>query len=150
MKRTTVQKVKDSMAKLEAGGDAWLATSGPLGPHLIPLSLAWDSDSGDLIFCTEQRSVTARNIAIVPTVRIGLGPTRDVLIIDGAVRTSELVQHDPGSANVFHSKTGWDPRRDTGDWIFIRIRPSRMQAWREVDEIANRTVMVDGTWCTTT
>ena len=73
-----------------------------------------DSGSGELIFCTEQRSVTARNIAIVPTVRVGLGPTRDVLIIDGTVRTSGLVQHDPDSAAVFHSKTGWDPRRDTG------------------------------------
>ena len=40
MTRATVQRVKDSKAKLEAGGDAWLATSGPVGPHLVPLSLA--------------------------------------------------------------------------------------------------------------
>ena len=150
MGRATEQRVTDSMAKLGAGGDAWLATSGPVGPHLVPLNLAWDSASGDLIFCTEQRSVTARNIAIVPTVRVGLGPTRDVLIVDGTARTSGPVQHDPSSAAVFHTKTGWDPRRDGGDWIFIRVTPSRMQAWREVDEIANRTVMVDGAWYTTT
>ena len=31
MARTTEQRVQDSTAKLEAGGDAWLATSGPAG-----------------------------------------------------------------------------------------------------------------------
>ena len=150
MARTTEQRVKDSTAKLEAGGDAWLATSGPAGLHLVPLSVAWDSASGDLIFCTEQRSVTTRNISIEPAVRVGLGPTRDVLMIDGTARITGLVQDDATSATIFHEKTGWDPRRDSGDWIFIRVTPSRMQAWREVDEIANRTVMVGGTWKTTT
>lgn len=41
MPRKTEQRVEDSIAKLETGGDAWLATSGPAGPHLVPLSLAW-------------------------------------------------------------------------------------------------------------
>ena len=150
MARTTEQRVKDSTAKLEARGDAWLATSGPAGPHLVPLSVAWDSASGDLILCTEQRSVTTRNIAIEPAVRVGLGPTRDVLMIDGTARITGLVQDDATSATISHEKTGWDPRRDSGDWIFIRVTPSRVQAWREVDEIANRTVMVGGTWKTTT
>lgn len=146
MARTTRQRIEDSKAKLEAGGDAWLATAGPAGPHLVPLSFAWDSASDDLIFCIEQRSITARNIAIEHTVRVGLGPTRDVLMIDGTARIAGLVADDAASATVFREKTGWDPSRDSGDWIFIRVTPSRMQAWREVDEIANRTVMVDGTW----
>lgn len=146
MARTTEQRVKDSRAKLETGGDAWLATSGPAGPHLVPLSLAWDSASGDLIFCTERRSATARNIAIQSAVRIGLGPTRDVLMIDGTARVTGPVQDDATSAAIFHERTGWDPRRDTGDWIFIRVTPSRMQAWRGVDEIADRNVMADGIW----
>ena len=150
MARTIEQRIVDSTAKLAAGGDAWLATSGPAGPHLVPLSLAWDSDSGELLFCTEQRSVTARNIASEPAVRVGLGPTRDVLMIDGTARTTGAVQDDASSASIFHEKTGWDPRHDSGDWIFIRVALSRMQAWRDVDEIAGRTILVDGTWKATT
>lgn len=146
MARTTEKRVEDSRAKLETGGDAWLATSSPAGPHLVPLSLAWDSASGDLIFCTEHRSLTALNVATEPAVRIGLGPTRDVLMIDGAARISGPVRDDETSAAIFYERTGWDPRHESGDWIFIRVTPSRMQAWRGVDEIANRAVMVDGTW----
>ncbi|MDE0654372.1 MAG: pyridoxamine 5'-phosphate oxidase family protein [bacterium] len=144
--RTTEQRVADSRAKLESGGDAWLATSGPAGPHLVPLSLGWDSASDELIFCTEQRSITARNIAAQPAIRIGLGPTRDVLMIDGTARVTGPVQDDATSAAMLYESTGWDPRLESGDWIFIRATPSRMQAWRSVDEIANRTVMIDGIW----
>ena len=149
MARTTEQRIEDSRAKLETEADAWLATSGPAGPHLVPLSLAWDSASGELVFCTEQRSVTTRNIAAEPAVRIGLGPTRDVLMIDGTARIAGSVRDDETSAAIFRESTGWDPRHESGDWIFIRVTPSRMQAWRGPDEIANRTVMVDGNWKTT-
>ena len=149
MARTTERRVEDSRAKLETGGDAWLATSGRAGPHLVPLSLAWDSASGELIFCTEQRSVTVRNIATEPAVRIGLGPTRDVLVIDGTARVTGFVQDDATSAAVFCEKAGWDPRGESGEWILIRVTPSRMQAWRGFDEIANRTVMANGAWKTT-
>lgn len=86
MARTTAQRVDDSIAKLEARGDAWLATSGHSGPHLVPLSLAWDTATGDLVFCVERETVTARNIADQPAVRVGVGPTRDVLMIDGTAR----------------------------------------------------------------
>ena len=67
-------------------------------------------------------------------------------MIDGTARATGLVQVNAISATIFEEKTGWDPRRESGDWIFIRVTPSRMQAWRDVDEIANRTVMVGGTW----
>ncbi len=137
------------MAKLETGGDAWLATSGRAGPHLVPLSLAWDSANGDLIFCVEQGTLTSRNIAIDPVVRVGIGPTRDVLMIDGTARITGLVKDEDTLAAFFHEKAGWDPRLNGDNLIFIRVTPSRMQAWREVDEAANRTVMVDGAWKTT-
>lgn len=149
MARTTAQRVKDSIAKLEAGGDAWLATSGGAGPHLVPLSLAWDSASGEFIFCIGQGTVTARNIAAEPSVRVGIGPTRDVLMIDGTAQITGLVSDDDSLAVFFHEKAGWDPRLNGDNLIFIRVTPSRMQAWREVDEVANRTVMVDGIWKTT-
>ena len=149
MARTTEQRVKDSMAKLEAGGDAWLATSGRAGPHLVPLSLAWDSVAGELVFCIEQGTVTARNIAAEPSVRIGIGPTRDVLMVDGTAQVVGLANEDVSLAAFFYEKTGWDPRLNGDNMIFIRVTPSRMQAWREVDEAANRTVMINGGWKTT-
>lgn len=150
MARTIAQRVKDSIAKLEAGGDAWLATSGPAGPHLVPLSLAWDSANGDLIFCVEQGTLTSRNIAIEPSVRVGIGPTRDVLMIDGTARITGLVKDDNPLAVSFYEKAGWDPLLNGDNLIFIRVTPSRMQAWREVDEAANRTLMINGTWKTAT
>jgi hypothetical protein len=113
------------------------------------LSLAWDSANGDLIFCIEQGTATSRNIAIEPSVRVGIGPTRDVLMIDGMARITGLVKDDGPLAVFFHEKAGWDPRLNGDSLIFIRVTPSRMQAWREVDEAANRTVMVDGAWKTT-
>ncbi|MXZ86921.1 MAG: pyridoxamine 5'-phosphate oxidase family protein [Acidimicrobiia bacterium] len=149
MVRTTAQRVKDSIAKLEAGGDAWLATAGPAGPHLVPLTLVWDSAAGELIFCIEQGTVTARNIATEPSVRVGIGPTRDVLMIDGTAQITGLVNDDISLAAFFYEKAGWDPRLNGDNMIFIRVTPSRMQAWREVDEAANRAVMVNGVWRTT-
>lgn len=149
MARTTAQRVKDSMARLEAGGDVWLATAGPAGPHLVPLSLAWDSTAGELIFCVEQETVTARNIATEPSVRVGIGPTRDVLMVDGTAQIAGLVNDDNYLSAFFYEKAGWDPRLNGDNMIFIRVTPSRMQAWREVDEAANRAVMVNGDWKTT-
>jgi hypothetical protein len=37
-------------------------------------------------------------------------------------------------------------RCDSVDWIFIRVAPSWVQAWHDADEVAGRTVMVDGAW----
>ena len=128
--RTIEQRVTDSAAKLKAGGDAWLATLGPAGPHLVPLSLARDSDSSELIFCTERRSVTDNNIASEPAVRVGLGPTRDVVMIDGTARTTGPVQDD---ANPSWSTVGqrerlrrWQLRRHRGSPHLARRRGARL------------------------
>ncbi len=147
MARTTKERVSDARNKLEDGGDAWLATSGERGPHLIPLSLAWDKQKEEIIFCTELHSRTVRNIEDgQSSVRVGFGPTRDVLMVYGNARVAEPVGADARTAEVFAEVTGWDPRGDSGNLIFIRIVPDRMQAWREVDEISGRTIMRDSQW----
>ena len=43
-------------------------------------------------------------------------------------------------------KHGWDPRRETGEYAFFRVVPSRVQAWREVNELDGRTLLRDGRW----
>ncbi len=41
---------------------------------------------------------------------------------------------------------GWDPRKEPGDYAYFRIVPGQVQAWREVNELAGRTLMRDGGW----
>ncbi len=47
--RTTQERIQDSRKKLEQGGDAWLATAGKAGPHLVPLNFAWDQQKEVII-----------------------------------------------------------------------------------------------------
>lgn len=70
-------------------------------------------------------------------------------MIDGTARIVGLVNDNDPLAVLFHENAGWDPRLNGDNLIFIRVTPSRMQAWREVDEAVNRTVMVEGAWKTT-
>ncbi len=46
----------------------------------MPLSLAWIDER--VVLATKAGSVTARNITSQGGVRLGLGPTRDVVMID--------------------------------------------------------------------
>ena len=48
-------------------------------------------------------------------------------------------------AEAYVAQADWDPRRSSG-YVFLVLRPVRVQAWREADEIAGRTLMRDGTW----
>ncbi|MFD1052673.1 hypothetical protein [Terrabacter terrigena] len=41
---------------------------------------------------------------------------------------------------------GFDPRQLTTPYRWFRIVPRRVQAWREVDELAGRDLMRDGRW----
>ncbi len=144
--RTTQQRIQDSRKKLEQGGDAWLATADGAGPHLVPLSLAWDQQKEAIIFCTEGKNRTSRNIEEQSSVRVALGTTRDVLMIYGNAEVMGAVGDYQQIAELFSAKTGWDPRGNSGNGVFIRIIPERMQAWREVNEIQGRTIMKDGQW----
>jgi len=84
--RTPEQRKTDTLAKLSAPAvDVWVATAGAeAGGHassyLVPLSLAWIDER--VVLATEADSVTARNITSQRHARLGLGPTRDVVMID--------------------------------------------------------------------
>jgi general stress protein 26 len=139
--RSTGQRKSDTMARLTSDEDAWIATADATGrPYLVPLSFFWDG--AGLIVSTWLSSVTGRNLSRGARVRIGLGDLRDVTMIDGTV---ELVQ-DEQTKDAFAAKHGWDPRQETGDYAYFRIVPDRVQAWREVNELPDRTLMRDGGW----
>jgi hypothetical protein len=143
--RSPAERKADVLAKLAADDDVWVATANPTGrPHLVPLSLAWDGDA--VIVTTEATSVTARNVAVTGVARLALGTSRDVVMIDTAAELVAASELDRELAELFVSRTGWDPRPLLEDWVFLLLRPRRIQAWREVDEIAGRTVMRAGAW----
>jgi nitroimidazol reductase NimA-like FMN-containing flavoprotein (pyridoxamine 5'-phosphate oxidase superfamily) len=139
--RSTQQRKHDTMARLTADEDAWIATGDTDGDgYLVPLSFLWDG--AGLVIATPRSSVTARNLSRGGRVRAALGELRDVTMIDG---TAELVL-DEQTMDAFAAKNGWDPRRETGDYAYFRIVADRVQAWREVNELAGRTLMRDGEW----
>src|SRR4029453_16641553 len=74
------QRIRDTRARLEHDVDAWFATSGDEGPPLVPLSFLWHDDT--LLIATEDGSPTARNLQSGGQVRVGIGPTRDVVLVE--------------------------------------------------------------------
>ncbi|PWU54333.1 pyridoxamine 5'-phosphate oxidase [Micromonospora sp. S4605] len=139
------ERLRDTRARLESDVDLWVATAGsPGGVHLIPLSFLWDGSA--LLISTPRASVTGRNLLADPRVRLSLGPTRDVVIIDGTAEPVDIADLGPETGDAFATKTGFDPRQLDEPYQYFRIRPRRIQARREANELAGRVLMRDGRW----
>jgi predicted amidohydrolase len=124
--------------------DVWVATASASGAaHLVPLSLAWVD--GRVVIAVEATSVTARNLTTSREARLAVGSTRDVTMIDAVLEKEVDVAADDALGEAYVAQSDWDPRRDTG-YVFLVLRPVRVQAWREANEIAGRTLMRDGAW----
>src|SRR5258706_145482 len=52
----------------------------------------------------------------------------------------------PASADGVEASAGWDPREEGGGWVFYRLKPSRIQAYRGYAELEGRMVMKDSRW----
>jgi hypothetical protein len=135
----------DSLAMLTAPEiDVWVATASPAGEaHLVPLSLAWVAERA--VVAVPERSVTARNVRAAGRARLAVGPTRDVVMIDAELEREVAVAEDEELGEAYAAQADWDPRQDTG-YVFLVLRPVRLQAWREADELAGRTLMREGRW----
>ncbi|MGW4501468.1 pyridoxamine 5'-phosphate oxidase family protein [Micromonospora sp. NPDC004336] len=139
------ERLRDTRAKLENEIDLWVASAGsPDGVHLVPLSYLWDGTA--FLVSTPRTSVTARNLLADARVRLSLGPTRDVVIVDGTAEPVDLADLDPGTGDAFAARTGFDPRELDERYQYFRIRPRRVQAWREANELRGRVLMRDGRW----
>ncbi|KOV64707.1 pyridoxamine 5'-phosphate oxidase family protein [Streptomyces sp. MMG1121] len=144
--RTAAERTKDTLHRLEHDVDVWVASAAPDAgaPHLVPLSFVWDGAT--LLIATPAGSPTGRNLVATGRARLGLGPTRDVVMIEGtaqAVTPQDLPEED---AEVFAGKTGFDPRQLATRYLYFRILPRRVQAWREANELEGRELMRDGEW----
>ena len=80
--RSRAQRRRDTEHRLTHDIDVWVATASADGaPYLVPLSFDWDGEA--LLMATPTDSPTGRNLAATRSVRLGLGHTRDVSMIEG-------------------------------------------------------------------
>jgi hypothetical protein len=149
--RTREQRKADTLAKLAApAADVWVATAavgagGRASAAMVPLSLAWIDER--VVLATEADSVTARNVTSEAHARLGLGPTRDVVMIDAELEQVYGLDEVPADlARQYAAQTDWDPRESGERMRFLVLRPQRIQAWREVNELPGRTLMRGGAW----
>jgi hypothetical protein len=151
--RTREQRKAHTLAKLAApAADVWVSTAavdadGHARSHLVPLSLAWIDDR--VVLATEADSVTVRNMTTERKARLGLGPTRDVVMIDAELEQVYGLDEVPAElARRYAAQAEWDPRESGERMRFLVLRPERIQAWRDVSELAGRTLMRGGAWTT--
>ncbi|MFE4799498.1 pyridoxamine 5'-phosphate oxidase family protein [Streptomyces sp. NPDC056708] len=156
--RSRARRRRDTEHRLSHDIDLWVASASADGaPYLVPLSFDWDGET--LLMATPTDSPTGRNLAATRTVRLGLGHTRDVSMIEGEVEVLEIDALPAAAGDRFAARTGFAPspssqlRSSRGDPIaqvtpyrWFRISPRRIQAWREVNELPDRELMREGRW----
>jgi len=126
--------------------DVWVASASASGEaYLIPLTFYWDG--ARLTIATPTRSKTARNLQRAGVARRALSPTRDVVIIEGTLEFIAANEDDELAA-AHTEAAGFDARRSRGEYVYIRMTPRKIQAWRGERELGGRDVMVDGQWLT--
>ena len=143
--RSRAQRRRDTEHRLTHDVDVWVASASADGaPYLVPLSFDWGGEA--LLLATPADSPTGRNLAAARAVRLGLGPTRDVSMIEGDVEVLEIDALPRERGDRFAARAGFDPRAPSTPYRWFRIFPRRIQAWREVNELPDRELMRDGRW----
>lgn len=142
--RPLAQRKRDALEQLARRVDVWVASAGEKGSaHLVPLSYYWDGET--MTLATPRATRTARNLLRAGRARVALEPTRDVVILEGPVEAIEIGT-DPELEDAFARGAGFDPRTLDEDYVYLRITPERIQAWREENELAGRDLMRGGVW----
>jgi hypothetical protein len=132
------------LAALDKQGQYWLVSADVAGrPHVIAVSGWWDGH--EVVLTTNGSSVTARNLAMNPVVKLVGGDPSDAIVIDAQVIDSSAVEDSAELAGGYEAAMGWDPREMDG-WMFYRLRPTRIQAFRGYEEIEGRDVMLRSRW----
>lgn len=155
--RPAAERRRDTLRRLAAERDIWVATAHPeRGPLQLPLWFLWDGQS--VWLCTGARSLTVRNLRADPRVRLALPDTFDVVTLQGEATCfpGEEVSGEGGgapgvtdaadAADAFAAKFGWEPRREEAPYVYVRVAPTTVRAWRGVPELSGRVIMRDGIW----
>jgi hypothetical protein len=143
--RDRARRKADALETLEKQGDMWLSSADRYGkPHLIAVSAWWDGR--DVVIATTEDSRTAANLAPGNEARLAAGTPADVVMVDAEVIESVPAGEADQVATGFAGAVGWDPREVGEGWVFFRLRPSRIQAYRGYDEVKGRDVMRGSEW----
>jgi len=139
--RTRAQRKDDTLALLRTEVDCWVASADEVGnAYLVPLSFYWDGAA--LVLATPRASPTATNLLRSGVARLGVGRTRDVVLVDG--RVTEGVDGATADAHAEHA--GFDPRAQVEEYAYLRVTPVEVRAWREANELRGRLLMREGAW----
>jgi hypothetical protein len=142
--RPESQRRIDVLAKLRSDVDLWVASADAEGrAYLVPLSFYWGDSA--LTIATPRASRTAVNLIRAGWARVALGPTRDVVIIEGPVEAIPIGT-DAALEDAHARAVGFDPRELRDEYVYLRITPHEIQAWREANELAGRQLMRKGEW----
>lgn len=144
-RRVISQRRRDTLERLGRERDIWVSTAHPdHGPHQVPLWFSWDG--WGLWMCTGETSVTARNVRVEPRVRLALPDTFDVVLLQGEAEHFPDQDVPGDAADAFADKFGWDPRTEEGAFLYVRVVPKTVRAWRGEPELHGRVIMRDGKW----
>jgi hypothetical protein len=142
--RPRAERRRDALAKLEREVDLWVPSADESRrAYLVPLSFYWDGSA--LTIATPRSSRTARNLTRAGWARVALGPTRDVVIVEGPVEVLEIGA-DPELEGAHAEAAGFDPRAEPEEHVYLRITAREILAWREANELPGRRLMRDGEW----
>ena len=142
--RDAQTRKNDVLAALAKQGHYWLSTAEVGGrPHVIGVSALWGDD--EFVITTLGTSRTAKNMAMNPRVVLTHGDPSDAIVIQAGMIDSAGVEEWHDIAEEWNKAMGWDAREMDG-WMFFRLRPTRIQAFRGYDEIEGRDVMIRSRW----
>ena len=141
--RSKQQRKADTLAKLSAPvADAWVATTDGERPFLVPLTMAWVQ--GRITLATHETAPTVRNLIAYGRARLALGGTRIDAVLERTIPVDDT-QADPFGA-AYAAQGDWDPRTVGAPYVFAILRPERIEAWREENELQDRLLMRDSEW----
>ena len=68
------------------------------------------------------------------------------MIVEGPVEATAVGDADRRLGDAHVRATGFDPRTLADPYVYLRITPQEIQAWREVNELPERQLMRRGQW----
>ncbi|MEB8340180.1 pyridoxamine 5'-phosphate oxidase family protein [Streptomyces endophyticus] len=144
-RRPTAERMRDALERLATERDVWVSTAHPEhGPHQVPLWFVWDGRAAWM--CTSAASATVRNVREEPRVHLSLPDTFDVLLVQGEAECFPDQEVPEDAAAAFAEKFGWDPRSEKGSFVYVRVVPRTVRAWRGEPELRGRIIMREGKW----
>ncbi|MFI9344715.1 pyridoxamine 5'-phosphate oxidase family protein [Streptomyces sp. NPDC052773] len=143
--RTPAQRKRDVLDRLAREEDVWVASADAGGtPWLVALWFLWDGEA--VWLATRTTNPTGRNLREGRRVRLALGDTRDVVLIDGEAEVFTRDEVPAATVRAYTAKYGWNPGEDAPSYAYFRVRPLVVQAMRGEHEMAGRQLMRDGRW----